>query len=98
MNDQKISKEQLLDLSILEYAPEKMRVEAEHMAVDLVGKKNARIHFLLIGENIPRPVECFWYDPSFGFFGIVGHEDRGYTSVKSLPKGSMILNQRIEEK
>lgn len=84
------------DIELLKFAPLKMQKEAENLAMELYGKKNARIEFLLIGTQIPRPVECVWLDPSFGMFQVKGHEDKGFMMVKSLPEGSVILNQRIE--
>ena len=83
-------------LEILKYAPERMRKEAEDLALEIHGCKGKEIHFLLIGEKIPRPVECFWLDPYYGMFQVIGHEDAGFMMIRDLPEGSIILNQRIE--
>ena len=83
-------------LELLKYAPERMRKEAEDLALEIHGCKGKQIRFLLIGEKISRPVECFWLDPCLGMFQVLGYEDKGFMMIRDLPEGSIILNQRIE--
>jgi hypothetical protein len=60
------------------------------------GLLNKRITFsLLVPDRVP--VECVWLDPGFGFFAIKGREKEGYLTVKDLPEGSLIFNQRYED-
>ena len=84
------------ELELLKYAPERVRKEAEDLALEIHGCKDKQIRFLLIGKNIPRPIECFWLDPYYGMFQVVGHEDAGFMMIRDLPEGSLILYQRIE--
>ena len=85
------------DLELVEYSPEKMQKEAERLSADIFGLANKQIRFLLIGGQIKRPVECVWLEPCFGMFQVVGHEDKGFMMISDLPKGTIILNQRVEE-
>ena len=85
-----------LESDMQKYHPLAMQKEAEELALRCDRQKKEKIQFLLIGEKIPRPVECVWLDPCFGFFQVAGHTDSGFIRIKDLPAGTMILNQRVE--
>jgi len=69
--------------------------EAENMVSEIIYPKKDRVLFLLI-TPISIPVECVWLDPCLGMFAVKGRESIGFTTINSLPKGSLIVNQRYE--
>jgi hypothetical protein len=74
---------------------EMLPIYAQKNAENMTVHSNKRILFLLITPD-RVPTECVWLEPSFGFFAVKGREDVGYLTIKQLPEGSLIINQRYE--
>jgi len=78
-------------------SPLRAQEEAEKMVRDSgsLYSYGEKIRFLIIStEDIPR--ECVWLDPHFGFYAHIGSESKGFMTIKDIPKGSLIVNQRYE--
>ena len=72
--------------------------EAEKIMVDLVypekAKKKIYFDLAVITNKTLKITKCVWVDPSFGFFGIAGQEDKGFTRVKELDE-SLVTRLRF---
>jgi hypothetical protein len=68
--------------------------QAQRMVADTT-HLHQKVRFLLI-TPVFAPADCVWIDPGFGFFAIKGKEDIGFMSVKDLPEGTLIVNQRYD--
>jgi hypothetical protein len=76
---------------ILEFHPLKMQKEAQNMDK----KYDQKIKFLLVTSS-GMPVNCVWLDEYLGMFAVEGQEEKGFVTMKDIPEGSIILNQRVE--
>jgi hypothetical protein len=77
---------------VLEYHPLAMQKAAQDMKVSHI---NQRIKFLLVTDS-GIPINCVWLDPYLGMFAVDGQVEKGFMTVKDIPEGSIIVNQRVE--